>query len=94
MIGKLKDILFKDILTGTLIIYCSGWVLFILSYFISDFISIINSGLEVYSSKRRGSMINFENIFFLGLSIFPLAILLSLMNITKAINRLNGNQKK
>ena len=26
--------------------------------------------------------------------VIPLAILLSLMNITKAINRLNGNQKK
>ncbi|SVD60654.1 uncharacterized protein METZ01_LOCUS413508, partial [marine metagenome] len=30
MIGKLKDILLEDILTTSLIIYCSGWVLSIL----------------------------------------------------------------
>ena len=91
MIGKLKDILLKDILTTSLIIYCSGWVLSILFYIISNF---LEKFFKVYSLYRGtgGKFLEFDHIAIFGAALFPLMLLIALINITKAINRLDRKQ--
>ena len=91
MIGKLKDILLKDILTTSLIIYCSGWVLSILFYIISNF---LEKFFKVYSLYRgtSGNILEFRDIALFGATLFPLMLLIVLINITKAINRLDRKQ--
>ena len=91
MIGKLKDILLKDILTTSLIIYCSGWVLSILFYIISNF---LEKFFKVYSLYRGtgGKILEFDHIAIFGAALFPLMLLIALINITKEINRLDRKQ--
>ena len=91
MIGKLKDILSKDILTTSLMIYCSGWVLSILFYIISNF---LEKFFKVYSLYRGlgDKILEFDHIAIFGAALFPLMLLIALINITKAINRLDRKQ--
>ena len=91
MIEKLKDILLKDIISTSLIIYCTGWVLTLLFHIIESFFKKNTSG--GYASRLTGEKITdpsfwIDNISLIGIIIFPLMIILGLINITKAINRL------
>ena len=91
MIEKLKDILLKDIISTSLIIYCTGWVLTLLFHIIESFFKKNTSG--GYASRLTGEKISdpsfwIDNISLIGIIIFPLMIILGLINITKAINRL------
>ena len=93
MIEKLKDILFKDIISTSLIIYCTGWVLTLLFHIIESFFKKNTSG--GYASRLTGEKISdpsfwIDNIALIGIIIFPLMIILGLINITKAINRLES----
>jgi len=89
MIGKIKDILLKDIISTSLIIYCSGWVLSILFYIISNF---LEKFFKVYNLYRgtSGKILEFSDIAIFGATLFPLMLLIALINITKAINRLES----
>ena len=91
MIGKLKDILSKDILTTSLIIYCSGWVLSILFYIISNFLEKFFKVYSLYIGTS-GNILEFKDIVILGATLFPLMLLIALINVTKAINRLDRKQ--
>ena len=91
MIGKLKDILLKDILTTSLIIYCSGWVLSILFYIISNFLEKFFKVYSLYIGTS-GNILEFKDIVIFGATLFPLMLLIALINVTKAINRLDRKQ--
>ena len=91
MIGKLKDILLKDIISTSLIIYCTGWVLTLLFHIIESLYK--KNASTGYASRVTGEKITdpsfwIDNIALIGIIIFPLMIILGLVNITKAINKL------
>ena len=93
MIEKLKDILLKDIISTSLIIYCIGWVLTLLFHIIESFFQKNTGGgyaNRLTSEKITDPSFWIDNIAIIGIIIFPLMIILGLVNITKAINRLES----
>ncbi len=97
MIEKLKDILFKDIISTSLIIYCTGGVLTLLFHIIESLYK--KNASTGYASRVTGEKITdpsfwIDNIALIGIIIFPLMIILGLINITKAINKLERKLTK
>ena len=91
MIHKLKMFVNKDVFVTGLLVYCSGWLLLYL-YWIAR--SFFNAGGEyiprMVGMDQPASLIKeiIEQAALLGILIFPLVALATLVNIKMSINRL------
>ena len=96
MLNKLKKIALKDLWTTALVLYCSGWIILILSVIIDSFFDNPHDGVngrytaELLSDPSR----IFEQIIMFGIIIFPLVALMGLINIKISLNRIEKNSNK
>ena len=91
MMHKLKLFENKDVFVKGLLVYCSGWFLLYLYWIVASF---FNAGGEytprMVGMDQPGNLIKeiIEQAALLGILIFPLVALATLVNIKMSINRL------